>query len=256
MAPTFNAMVQSFDSWEFDLLQHVQFKHDVFTTVAKMEDGFLAASDGSVSKTNYGAYGWIVALKNGERIIQAAGPARGGRMNSYRAEGYGILSFLRFLVRLKEYCSTNKQWEWQLTCDNLSFVERINGQAEARDSETHHQMEEIHDWTHWADIMSTEVDERDEAQLTASATTNNHATLDPDWDILNEIRWNLRNSELGGGGVEHIKGHQDRIQRYQELSLKAQLNVDADRIAGDFRETMDKPETQVYLFPMRERNSI
>ena len=32
----------------------------------------------------------------------------------------------------------------------------------------------------------------------------------------------------------HIKGHQDKHKRYHELSLPAQLNVDAARLANEF----------------------
>ena len=33
---------------------------------------------------------------------------------------------------------------------------------------------------------------------------------------------------------EHVKGHQDDNLEYQQLSLKAQLNIDADALAGLF----------------------
>jgi len=169
-------------------------------------------------------------------------------MSSYRAEGYGILSILRFLNRLTEYCQINQQWEWQLTCDNQSFVDKVDSRDQ--DGNTHQHMgNEAHDWTQWAEVMSSEIDEQDESNVTATQTTTINATLDPDWDVVNEVRWNLRKSGITGGRLEHIKGHQDQETEYSELPLSAQLNIDADRLAGEFRESMDHPETHVYMFP-------
>jgi ribonuclease HI len=60
-------------------------------------------------------------------------------------------------------------------------------------------------------------------------------TLKPDWDVSSET-WTLIQDlhvKLKGHWVE---GHQDRIATpYEELDLLAQpLNVDADRMAGDY----------------------
>ena len=56
--------------------------------------------------------------------------------------------------------------------------------------------------------------------------------LCPEWDILIEIQAALR--ELPGVRLQYVAGHQDRKQDYTTLPLLAQLNVDADRIAGDY----------------------
>jgi len=83
----------------------------------------------------------------------------------------------------------------------------------------------------------------------ATQTTTINPTLDPDWDVVNEVRWNLQKSGITGGRLEHIKGHQDRRTTYSDLPLGAQLNIDADRIAGEFMESMEHPETHVYMLP-------
>jgi hypothetical protein len=47
----------------------------------------------------------------------------------------------------------------------------------------------------------------------------------------------------------HVKGHQDDHINYVGLSLDAQLNVDADKLAGDFMSHYPKPQTMVPLMP-------
>jgi len=55
----------------------------------------------------------------------------------------------------------------------------------------------------------------------------------PEWDILVE----LLNYSKGFPKctAKHVKGHQDRNKQYEALSLEAQLNVDADRLANQYQ---------------------
>lgn len=45
--------------------------------------------------------------------------------------------------------------------------------------------------------------------------------------------------------IQHIKGHQDRKVPYEDLPLNAQLNVDADRLAGLFQDEHGRPRPRV-----------
>jgi hypothetical protein len=75
-------------------------------------------------------------------------------------------------------------------------------------------------------------------------------TLDPDWDVINEIRWTLEKGRLEGGTIfHHIPGHQDRKKPYAELSLQAQLNVDADRLATRYQALWRTTSTGTPLPP-------
>jgi hypothetical protein len=58
--------------------------------------------------------------------------------------------------------------------------------------------------------------------------------LDPEWDVLIEIQQSLKS--LPGVHLEYVEGHQDKQTQYHNLDLLAQLNVDADRIAGRYHE--------------------
>ena len=92
-------------------------------------------------------------------MVRAYGPVPGANPTSYRAEAYGLLSVLRFLVRIQEFCQTigPKDWKWTATSDNLrSLVDVINGTTDEGASIS------LHDWTQWDDTQSDmdEVDER------------------------------------------------------------------------------------------------
>jgi hypothetical protein len=244
---SFEQTLSSLELWERDILQHVKFKYDVFTTVAKLKDGFFAASDGSVIQQKQGAFGWIVSTRSGDRVIWAGGPARGRQVTSYRAEGYGILSILRLMEQMFDYCQVDEAPEWWLTCDNISLVDQVT--TGAQDTTEPLIEQEVHDWTRWHEVTQGEVDDRDPLSTAQLSTSTNH-TLAADWDIVNEIRWNLQQQRLQSCTLKHVRGHQDRNKDYNSLSLEAQLNVEADRLARQYQDQhMDKPETTVYLLP-------
>jgi hypothetical protein len=58
--------------------------------------------------------------------------------------------------------------------------------------------------------------------------------LIPEWDFLIEIRRTLHT--LPGVKLVYVNGHQDQKKAYQNLSLMAQLNVDADDMANEYQE--------------------
>jgi hypothetical protein len=68
--------------------------------------------------------------------------------------------------------------------------------------------------------------------------TTNHpsATLTPDWNLVEQIHSTLKKTQSLFPSfhthIAHIKGHQHDHTPYAELSLEAQLNVDADATAG------------------------
>jgi hypothetical protein len=54
--------------------------------------------------------------------------------------------------------------------------------------------------------------------------------LDAEWDLLVEIQDALK--EMPGIDLIYVKSHQDDQVPYDRLPLMAQLNVDADKLAG------------------------
>jgi hypothetical protein len=60
----------------------------------------MGVSDGSMAKKS-GAYGWCLSSTDGTRLATGMGPAQGMKPSLYHAEGYGMLSLLRFIIQLR-----------------------------------------------------------------------------------------------------------------------------------------------------------
>ena len=78
-----------------------------------------------------------------------------------------------------------------------------------------------------------------------------NSTSAADYDVLAEI-WATRDliAPAPCPFVLHIKGHQDKKTDYDLLPLPAQLNVGADKLAGDYlAANPDKDYTHVPVLP-------
>ena len=163
-------------------------------------------SDGSVRHVTHGAFGWALSSGSGTRLAYGMGPASGRKPTSYRAEAYGLLSLLRFLIRLREFSHMHEEWSGEIATDSKSVLDTLNeGDTDPHDEEL---PVDLDDGCVVLDVLR------------------------PEWDVLIEIQEALRS--LPGVTLQYVKGHQDRDNEYQQLSLMAQLNVDADHMAGEF----------------------
>jgi hypothetical protein len=71
-----------------------------------------------------------------------------------------------------------------------------------------------------------------------------------EWDVLAEIRNAMQQLGDSQPTLSHIKGHQDAIRPLEELSLKAQLNCRADKLAEQYlTDFPDIDRTKVPLLP-------
>eukprot|EP00957_Ditylum_brightwellii_P011703 884183-Ditylum_brightwellii.AAC.1 len=74
-------------------------------------------------------------------------------------------------------------------------------------------------------------------------------TLTPDWDVIAQI-----SSILDTGNflpiIQHIKGHQDKHKKYNDLSLPAKLNVDVDLLAVEYQTLNKKTTRKVIQLPV------
>ena len=131
-----------------------------------------------------------------------------------------------------------------MTSDNLSLVDVINKNT---DSENTIQDTGIHDWSCWSSD-SQDIDGGDHTITDNFATGVPNPTLEPDWDVIHEIKWTYQ-QQLQGGTLIHTKGHQDDREKYSALSLLAQLNVDADRLAQQYQDRHGASHPMVLLFP-------
>ena len=206
---TFTDYINSLEAWEVDLLMHTELIADAYTICLELQQSFAAGSDGSVMFGTDGAFGWTLSNLDGERAAQGMGPSRGSVMNSYRAECSGMLSILRFLVRLAEFTVMDGTWTGTIGTDSQSMLDTLFGRS--------------------TDSGPTAAEP---TSLSPDATLLN--PLIPEWDLLFEIRNTLL--QLPSVKLVYVKGHQDRTCSYNRLNLLAQLNVDADDKAREYQE--------------------
>ena len=75
-----------------------------------------------------------------------------------------------------------------------------------------------------------------------------NATMGADWDVLQAIVTLLQKFDKLPS-LLHVKGHQDKDTSYANLSLAAQLNVDADKLAGEYQYPSNLlPETSPLIY--------
>jgi hypothetical protein len=149
------------------------------------------------------------------------GPAHGPRPSSYRAEGYGLLSILRFFIRLAKFTGQFDPWTGILVTDSQSVLKTLAG----------------------GDRKFNATDE----PVQIDGTTVVLDVLCPDWDILVEIQYSLKH--LPGLRLKYVKGHQDDKTPYAQLPLLARLNIDADGLAGAFQDRHGQDCPLVLLTP-------
>ena len=213
---TFAEYVQTLDAWEVDILRHTQVYADPMLISLELTFHFVAGSDGSEKYGTNGAFGWMVSDLEGERLASGMGPARGCRMDSYRAESCGMLSVLRFLIRLADYTQRDaSEWCGMVVTDSQSLLDRLFGhKAKSADE------------CYGNDVLDLDV-------------------LVPEWDQLIEIKYALL--RMPCVSLKYVKGHQDRQNNYEALPLVASLNSDANDLAGKYQSAHGRPHPLVVL---------
>jgi exonuclease III len=219
---TFAQYVQTLDPWEIELLCHRELYTDPRAITCALDDGFYAACDGSVTSDEKGAFGWILSTVLGERAATGMGPVGGSHVQPYRAEAVALLSLLCFFCRLAEFVGKHDQWHGVIVTDSQSLLDTL---------------------AKW----SFQVVPTPPRQSPTYTSTPYNDVLLSEWDVLIEIYQLLR--RMPYITLEYVKGHQDRHQPYQELPLKAQLNVDADEAAKKYQRTFTTIHPIAVLLP-------
>jgi len=189
---TWTSYLNALATWERPLVFGLKVLHpNALTQALAAPDSIPIACDGSAP--NKASFGWIMSTQDGTRLASCHGLASGYNTTSYRAEGYGMLSPIRFLYHYTTFHHIVQATSPQLVCDNLGLVTNVNKALKYDDYYT-------------------------------------NSTLASDWDVLREIVWNCQSQQLPPT-ISHIKGHQDKKKPYEDLPLLAQLNIDADALA-------------------------
>ena len=131
------------------------------------------------------------------------------------AEAFGMLSLLRFLFHM---AATRTHDERQLqglymVCNNQGLVQSVD-------------------------------------KMLLYVTIFPNTTMEAKWDCVAEILQTIKALGRVTPTIEHIKGHQDEDTPYEQLSLSAQLNCDADSLANGYLQeysTIDHSVSPVFL---------
>lgn len=188
---SFSSFIQHLDPWEYQLLRNTDFSDDPFTLMLQWQalvdcnPSLIFCSNGS-APTFVGTFGWSCSLSSYQFRT------RTGICSSFHAEAHGLLSALRFLLRLSEFIATSLPPTVPHT-DSLSFITVI---------------EMMEEWP----------------------TYYPNATLCPELNILQAIVTTKK--QLKVISLSHVKGHQNRTPYIIPLSLAALLNIKADHLAG------------------------
>ena len=210
---TFASYCSLLEYWESQLLETVHFHSSPFEIVSTIEaSSFKACSDGSAIAFE-GSYGWVLCTEDGTRLAHGAGPVDGHDPRSFRAEGQGMLSVVCLLRRLFEWCCCTTPITGVLATDNTGLIDRVQQQSQQKYPVPNHVFKS--DWDVVQAIVLTQ---------TAFAITTTY---------------------------EHVKGHQDDTEPAETLSLIAQLNVEADKYAGEYRQQFGSYRPLIPLSPTR-----
>jgi hypothetical protein len=201
--------------WVIALLDDVHFFSDdgysnLWEIVAAIEEhGYLLAVSDGSVKSHDMSFGWILSTPTGDRLAAAAGPCN-GRGNSLRAEGAGMLSVTMFIALITKYLEI-EQMRIVFISDNSELIRRLQAHK------------------HYKEPYPNE-------------------TLKSEFDVTEQI---YRTTEIYGINATYkwVRGHQDKHTEYDDLPLEAQLNVDADKFAGDFQIAKGKFRPMVFLLP-------
>jgi hypothetical protein len=169
-------------------------------------------SDGS-QKNDSMSFGWILGITNGPTLAEHSGPAY-GHPSSHRAEGWGMLSGARFLFHLLRYChvTTPIQSAIETISDNAGLITRMKSRTEY-------------------------------------TTVYPNATLEPDWDLTEQIHSTHLSIDFTKHKYAWEKGHQDAATPKHNLSATALFNVRADQLAEEYMSAYPLERLRTPLLP-------
>jgi hypothetical protein len=201
------------DDWETQLLSAVKLHFSPYTLASLLEHSkFKACSDGSAI-ANKGSFGWVLCLDDGTWLAHRAGLVDSHDPRSFRAEGQGMLSVVCFLLCILEYTGTTNPITGVLATDNTGLIARVESQTKTK-----------------YPILNS--------------------VFKSDWDIVEAIIRTIQAAPIQAK-FEHVKGHQDEDIHVDKFDLLAQLNVEADHHAGDYRSSQGEYRPLIPLQPTR-----
>lgn len=178
---------------------------------------FYLVSDGSSTSTK-STFGWVFAGKESGVLTTGQGIVPNTTLSSFRSEGWGMISGLRYISSLiQDQRLPLQQGQLIIACDNEALITIVQQIALALSHPT---------------TFSDSPTHSTQSIMFAQYYTRK-LSMDPlrsDWDVLHEI---ASHSEiLCASTIIHVKGHQDTKQNKKPLSYVETLNVQADLLAS------------------------
>ena len=208
---TFPEYINGLEAWEKQLLQNCRLNYPPTEIMHRLNAGpITSGSDGSV-RNPLSTFGFVICDHQKNRLIQGHGPASGSDPTSLRSEAYGALATFQCLLRLSAYTKIPIHSAITHVVDNKSLIRRIN---------------EIKQCKHESPSL----------------------TLKAEWDVIREIVTSIGKFHQTPQ-YQWEKSHQDRTVEYSKLSHMAQLNCDADALAGKYYRQMNQTTTHVLPLP-------
>lgn len=207
----FTEHIEVQEPWETDLLEDISLDQvDTIRDNLQSNDTLIVVSDGGLNK-DLRTFGVAMGTEDTDQL-QHRGIAHGNRElhSSYRAEAYGMLCALIILLHIIQFFDmmfeTTKRVH--LFCDNLSLVTVV------------------------------------EKHRINKMTVGEHTAADADVEL--QILSSIKALTKAGVtvSIEHVKGHQDKTKKYEELPRAAQLNVQADEQATHAAEIFGPADNQ------------
>ena len=119
--------MSTLEEWERELLQYVEVLVDPYSFCVELQPFLRAVCDGSVRTNKHSSFGWVIRDEAGNPAATGMGPAPGCKPTSYRAEAYGMLSIMRFLIRIADFTEMQFQWKGVLGTDSQSLLDTLHG---------------------------------------------------------------------------------------------------------------------------------
>lgn len=218
----FAEYVTTFEQWEQELLGNINRNTQPYELMHRLEkwgtdEVLLVVSDGSSLEHHSMSFGVVVGDKQGSIMVEAYGQATGDT-TSHRAECTGCLAGALLLKHLQEYTSIliPPHIQLEIVSDNQGMITSLND------------------------------------RMTYTTVCPN-ATLQPDWDILEETHQTYTQVGTTNQTYKWVKGQDDNGKA--KLSVEANYNIRADYLANHVPHMTYPNDTRImrdqYPTPMR-----
>ncbi len=192
---TFQDYVDLLPNYDAMLIQRVDFlRIDIYQTYESLfSSSSLLLVSNSCANDNRGSTGWIVSNNTGQRLLRGSGSVPGLDPQSYRAEGYAMVSGLTVLKHICLFCGhINTLPLRKLYCHNLGLIKKASNFFMYR-------LEKV------------------------------KCVLHSEYDVVNQI-FRLLQEYTATPEINHVKGHQDNKIPYTCRCLQIELFATKVRI--------------------------